>query len=363
MLLGETATPCLSIVVPTYRTSPARTQNPEAVRKAVHKAKLLLQRTPMPKGTREKMAEEIVEWSKSIDHVHSLDGLGLYISPTVEESVTFPFPVTEKIIIDKSFETRDLYYLKQYMELYYVMVLSKDGVKLLEAHADTVKEVRDGTFPMVFEQEYEYERSAVGSSYGYGMKAFEKDKGELTSIRIRDGLRAADEALASILKDSQAYFVVSGTKELVADFEAVTSLKDRIAGRVTGSYTWYAYDGLRELAWETYSEFYSKKLHALINRLRETPPQMRSEGLREVYKAAVEGKGLYLLVEKDFRKRAYLKDEENRLYLNKPGEDAVPMPDAVDEIIEMVTSKNGKIVFAENGELTDFGQIALIHRY
>jgi hypothetical protein len=39
------------------------------------------------------------------------------------------------------------------------------------------------------------------------------------------------------------------------------------------------------------------------------------------------------------------------------------MQDAVDEIIEAILLKNGKVVFMDNGTLEEYQQVALILRY
>ena len=364
-LIEESGVPCLSVIVPTYRTSPERLQNTELVKKAVRKAKLLLMHSPMPVGTREKMTERISDWSRSLDHVHALDGVGLFLSPGIAESVVFPFPVTETVVVDRSFITRDLFYLKQFVERYYILVLGHQSIRLLAAHADLIREVRDQHFPMHFEEEgsYEYERSAAGSSYGYGMKAFEKEKSELTAIRLKTKMKEADEYLSGYLKGASIELVLAGTTETLAMFEQITSHSRRIAGKVEGSFGWQSFEALRYLAWSAYGGHFKAKLHDLIIRLKETPPGNRSEGLRNVWKAVAEGKGLRLLVERNYRRRAYMREDSGQLYLRKPASDHVMIPDAVDEIVERVHVRKGKVFFVGDGELEEFGHIALVHRY
>jgi hypothetical protein len=61
--------------------------------------------------------------------------------------------------------------------------------------------------------------------------------------------------------------------------------------------------------------------------------------------AAMEGRGLMLLVEKDLHHRGYRKDEPGTLHLQPPTKPYTIIPDAVDNLIEVVRAKNGKVIF------------------
>ena len=83
----------------------------------------------------------------------------------------------------------------------------------------------------------------------------------------------------------------------------------------------------------------------------------------EVWRLAHEGRGHLLLVERDFHFPA--KVDETGRHLTPADDVTAPgvMDDAVDEIIEMVLSKQGQVVFLENGQLEAHQRIALILRY
>jgi hypothetical protein len=83
----------------------------------------------------------------------------------------------------------------------------------------------------------------------------------------------------------------------------------------------------------------------------------------EAWRKANEGRGKLLLVEQDYH-------EAGRW--TSPGCCSCPwtiparsdvIPDAVDEVIEMVLSKGGEVVFTENGQLAAYQRIALVLRY
>jgi hypothetical protein len=91
--------------------------------------------------------------------------------------------------------------------------------------------------------------------------------------------------------------------------------------------------------------------------------QRVSATVGEVWRKANEGRGSLLLVEEDFHFQGML--DETGTHLLPAGDPTVAgvIADAVDEIVETVLNKGGRVVFMQNGELADFQRIALILRY
>src|SRR5690606_6850612 len=108
--------PCLSVIVPQYRLAPERLQNPEMLRKAVRKAKSLAKEHQLP----DELVKQLDQLSERLTMDYSREGVGIFISPEVSGVVSFPFPVQERVVLDDSFLTRDLYYLQQLTQPYLV---------------------------------------------------------------------------------------------------------------------------------------------------------------------------------------------------------------------------------------------------
>ena len=91
---------------------------------------------------------------------------------------------------------------------------------------------------------------------------------------------------------------------------------------------------------------------------------MAIDGIRDVWAMAKMGKGLTLLVEKDYHAVGYVdSSNEVKLYENPPTAKHHVITDTVEEIISTVIEKKGDIVVVENGVLEKFGRIALLLRY
>jgi signal peptidase I len=81
---------------------------------------------------------------------------------------------------------------------------------------------------------------------------------------------------------------------------------------------------------------------------------MTIDGVRDVWATAKLGKGLTLLVEKDYHAVGYVDpSNEVKLYLNPPLMKHQVITDAVEEIISTVIEKKGDVVVVENGMLEE----------
>lgn len=86
-------------------------------------------------------------------------------------------------------------------------------------------------------------------------------------------------------------------------------------------------------------------------------------GIHQVWTAVKEGRGLKLLVEKDFRCAGFVGNEGGQLFLKKPELSYHTIPDVVDTLIAMTLQHKGQVVFFDPPMLQEYQSIALITRY
>ena len=355
---------CISIIVPTHRLSPERRGDHLEMEKAINKAKEYLHY----KYTKEQvkpLLQSLDELFHQIDFDHNAEGLGLFVSSNVKQLVPFFFPVKEKLVVNNQFETRDLLYQVYYEQPYMVLLLTEKGAKLFEGKFNTLSEIKDVHFPLQYEDDYEYNHPVRGSSYvGHAFtKEFERDKSELQEIHYEDFLRQVDETLNSYLVDNTS-LVVTGTKKDVAYFRKLTKHKN-IAGELHGNYSYAPLSELGSLSWNLVTAWLNGEKQKMITELEEQIGQDRAvTGITASWKAANEGLGLKLLVEKDFSMPGFLvRDDEYNLHLKPPTKQHEILPDAVNHLIEEVLNKNGSVVLVENNSLNDHQHLALLTRY
>lgn len=348
-LQSLTKIPALSILLPTHRTSPDNKQDPILVKNLVSEAK-------------ERLAEEfsnrqlapllnnLDQLVSEIDYPHALDGLALYVSHDFAKLYNLPFSVPARVIIDQTFATRDLVYGMHRSLRYWVLLLSQSSTRLLAGTAETLEEVQD-KFPM--------EMTGPG---GTAPLPYHADSSYLDD-RHRRFFQQVDSAL--MYYDDQEFLplVVGGVDRQVSFFQEVSQYPQAVTGTLSGNFDKAT---LPELAPQVWSAIQPLREAQRANALQELDEAVSSQRvvstIGEVWRLANEGRGKMLLVEKNYHVPAIVTEDHHLKLVDDPGGTDV-MDDAVDEIIEVVLAKGGKVVLVDDGALSLHQKIALILRY
>ncbi len=365
LLLAEKGNPCISIVIPTHAYTKNRVQNPELIGKAVRRAKMLLENGAWPTEKVNLLQSKLDSILTQLDYLRLQKSLAIFVSPNVTRVYLLPFSLKEKVMLGKTFELRDLFYFNQYTKTYYLLTLSRKRTRLFKGSGSDLQEVVNSDFPKQYTEEYEYNRPSIASSSSPGLKGFERDKSLVQESRMKDFFRRADETLNKYLKEDSLLFV-AGVNEELADFEQISHHVKNLASKIPGNFDIDAVHPLAESAWKKIKEDVSASHKELIKRLEEDiGKHLVVDGIRNVWKAAMEGKGHILLLEKDYQYMAYQHpDDRSQILLSPPAEGPYDIIlDAADDVIEVVKEKGGEIVIVENGELKAYGSIALLLRY
>ena len=364
-LLGERGQSCLSILLPTHRLAPERRTDIIETKKAILKAiEFILFKYPEIKK-HESLLTSLDELTEQIDFTHNDRGIGIFISPRFKHLVKFPFPVKKKIILSNSFELRDLLYSQYYVTPYYLLHLSEKIIRLYEGLLNNLKEIKDDFFPYRIIDNYEYAPPSRAQSIGghATLQSMEKDKSILEKIRFRDVFHHADLHLNRYLTPTVP-LIVCGTKNEIGLFKKINNHLSHQAGTITGNYTYQGLSQLGDKAWTKMKSYLEKNKARIFEEFIEKIGRgLADEGLEPVWKAAKAGKGMTLLMEKDFMKPAFVGAQDYHLYLKPPPERHTVISDVVDDIAETVLDKNGKVIIFENGSLDNYGRIGLITRY
>ena len=363
-LQNEKGDICISIIVPTHRLSPERRADKLNVKRAIEKAEQLL-KYKYSEEIAHTLTAKMKNLFQRINFIHNNEGIGLYVSSNIGLSVQFPFPVEEKIIVEESFEVRDLLYKVNYSNPYYVLLLTEKGARLYDGSWNELHEIKDKNFPVEYEEEYIYSPPSRTTSYAgqAHVKSFEKDKSEMEEIRLKNFFHGIDKKLSDYLMNN-ASLIVLGIKKEISYFEKVTMHNKQIAGKVPGSYSYSNLNQLSEIVWPVMYFYLQDKRMELINEFEEKIGQhLGISGIQDIWSAASEGKAFKLMVEKDYRCPGFVTENNYVLSLRPPQKPHKVLTDAVDDLIEMVLEKGGQVFFVDNGLLKDYQRIALITRY
>jgi len=138
---------CVSIILNTHRTRPENEKDPILLKNLIKKAEnRLLDKTT--KKEAKQIIENINTLSEKIDHSMNLDSLLLFANKNIAEFVRLPVAVEDRLLIDDSFATRDIIRAMHMETNYYILLLSQQKVRLIEAFNDKFVEEVSSNFPI-----------------------------------------------------------------------------------------------------------------------------------------------------------------------------------------------------------------------
>lgn len=355
-MVKEEGKTCVSIIVPTRMYGHDRQGDRIAIKEAVETAKQQIYNEPDYLATIEYLRQQI-EYNKNHE------GVGIFVSSRIKMLVKFPFPVEKKIVVNKFFQLQDLLYIENYSGIYYLLNISKNEIHLFQGIMNDLEEINNDNFPRKNNDEYEYAKPSAGSSHaGYAhVKAFEKDKSEIEQTRLKKMFREADRCLSEYLT-GKTPLVLCGPERDISLYKFVTKHEANIIGAMSDNYRNTQKHDMEQLAWLQVRSYFDRQKLVLIKDLKEKIGTGHAVfGIEPVWAAAREGKGLKLLVEKDYLSNALINVNGSLMHFtatkNEKG------PDILNEIITTVIEKNGKVIIIENGGLKDYNKIGLITRY
>jgi hypothetical protein len=277
--------------------------------------------------------------------------LALYVSNDFSQCYSLPFTVPERVVIDKTFATRDLVYGLHRAQRYWVFLLSVASTRLLAGTGETLEEVQDTNFPMPM--------TGPGAT---GPIPFDADSSYLDD-RHRRFFQQVDSAFASYAADESLPIVVGGVVRQASYFQEVSQYTSAIAGTLSGNFDKATTAELVPLVWPiVQSVREAQKADALQALDAAMGAQAVVSTIGEAWRLAQEGRGKLLLVEKNYHVPAVLTENGGLELVDQPGGTEV-MDDAVDEVIEAVLAKGGAVAIVDDGALALHQRIALTLRY
>ncbi len=347
-LLKAKGYPCISILLPTYRTVPENQKTNIRIKRLVKEAEERLLEN-MTKRESAKLIEAMKKLADSVDTRTNLDGLALFISNQVAEKVDIPFNIRERVIIDETFATRDIIKGINRSIRYYVLEISLYGARLFHCFRDEALEINDYGFPAKSDFDDVYLNP--------------KDMSREKEKYIKEFFNKVDKQFQSIYNEDPQPLVLAGVKKNLAFYKEICDNKSAVAGALEGNYEESKPHEIGKKAWPIIKNLKEKERNNIINELKNAIGAHKSAfGLNDIWRYANEGRIETLIVEEDYDLKAYL-NQKNELILNDSNSDYRVIEDVVDEIAEFVIEKGGKVVFLENGQLEKFGKIAGILRY
>ncbi len=346
--------PSLTITLPTHRTSPDNKQDPIRVRNLVTQmTNRLLEE--FSRREVEPLLKALDELVNEIDYRYTLDGLVIFVNQDVAQKHYLPFTLPERVIIDENFFTRDLVFALNRSPRYWVLALSEQPTRLFEGVRGDLEEVRYGAFPMT--------HGGPG-----GATTLPSDPAVNASLyrdeHHRAFFRNVDNELTAILAKDPLPIALVGVDRYLSFFSEVARNADKVIASLRGNHDTTSAHELGKLIWPPVKEALAAQRKQVLDELDAAIGAQRcASTIGEVWRLAHEGRGAVLIVEEDFHYPARVAADGMGLEPIETPTDPTDLDDAVDEVIEIVLAKGGRVVFVDDGTLPQHDQIALILRY
>lgn len=299
--------------------------------------------------------EKLENRIRSLDYSTYKKSIALFVSPVFEKTFYLDIPVEEKLIIDESFEIRDLVYSKKEIHKYLVLVVSSERGRIYLGN--TVQFIRLLSVSADHDVTYSHE--------DLGRAARASNPSEKREVLMEKFLRHVDSSLGVILKASPLPLFVMGAERTIGHFKKISRYANRITGFVQGNFDEASDSIIRKAIAPHVADWKKVKQEDLLHQLDAAQGARKlAIGIDEVWHAANRQKGRLLVVEKNYT-RAVHKSNNGQVIFDKDEINDTPfyIKDAVDDIIEKVLQYGGDVEFVDAGLLKNYSQVALIRYY
>lgn len=357
--------PCVSIFIPTHRTMPDRLQDFVRVKDLIGQAIELLLKE-FPRGEVEPFMATLGALAGKIDYTKTLDGIVIFANKDMAEMYIVPFKIPEKVIIDDNFYTHHFTRALNRDFQYWALMLNSNSARLFTGSGSTLSEVRDSAelcakqkgFP--FEWQWEVTSDKIVQASHEGCK-----NGSYRTAKEDQFLHEVDRALDAHLSVNESPLVIVGAGEHCGEFKKVTKHAARIIGYKENDLAHASFDVLAKAIEPVIRAYQAQEKKAALDLFFECVGTGKSAaGMLEVWQRAYEGRARILLIEEGFAASGFKNAEKpEEIILHQDKKAAGISEDLVDDLVELVLSKGGKIVFVPKDALKDQGHVGAILRY
>jgi hypothetical protein len=292
---------------------------------------------------------------KNLNYNTHKKSIAIYVSPVFEKVLYLDIAVEEKIIVDESFEIRDLVYSKKQMHKYLVLLLSGKESRIYIGNTVAFVRIVSNTPESI--QAYINDIPERVANFS--------DMSERKEILMEKFLHHIDNSLEIILNAYHLPLFVLGSERMLGHFKSITKHKAAVIEYVHGNYEEASLDKLKKILDPHVADWKKVKQKDLINQLEEAANKKKlATGIKEVWHEAMNQKGRLLVVEKNYMYAAQHGSADYLIInLSEPYSRFSYIKDAVDDVIEKVLENGGDVEFVDEGLLKNYHQIALVQYY
>jgi hypothetical protein len=340
---------CLTIILNTHRTRPDNERDPLLLKNLVKEAEQRLY-ADYEKRFVWPIMENLNKMVEKIDHQQNLESLILFANQEMAEYTRLPIKVVDRVIIDNTFATRDLVRAMHQESSYYVLVLSRQNARLIEAYNDKVVKELGGDFP-IKNNLYTTDRQDLSSNKG-------------TDNLIEEFFNRVDKIVQAAINDNPLPILLATETRNVHHYTKVADKKHIIIGHINKNRDDEKAHHIIPEAWEVVKAITKERIAARISELHKAVGAGKVvSDLSEIWNAIQHGRGQSLFIKKGYFQPAILKDDMVIPVEKFEKDQKGVIDDIIDEMIEFNLAFGGDNVFLEGDQLDKFKGLALVTRY
>ncbi|MEO7316020.1 MAG: hypothetical protein ABIW47_12595 [Ginsengibacter sp.] len=342
---------CVTIILTTHRTKPDNEKDSILLKNLVKDAEKRLQADC---GEDKEMANTIMDklnkLAASIDHRYNLEGLVLFVNENIAEFVRLPLQVENRVVVDRTFHTRDLVRAINGQTSYYVLLLSRQSARMIEALSDiAVKEVEDG-FPI--------ENMTTTVAPGAASIA-----NKVTSLST-EFFNVVDKKMNEILKAKPLPVIICTDESNYSEFLKVADRKNIILGNVKGNKMLEKAHHVVDSVWPVVKELQNVENKKRLLELDSAVDNSKFvTDFNDIWTALNEGRGRTLFVKQGYFQPARIVDNQIQLVAPNLADEVDVVDDIIDEMLDKNLKNGGDAVFMQEDELDKFQGLVLVTRY
>lgn len=342
---------CITIILNTHRTKPDNQKDPILLKNLIKEAEQRLL-ADESKRDAQKLIQRLSELETKIDHSHNLESLILFANEDIAEYARLPIAVENRVVIDQTFATRDLVRALHSEAHYYVLVLSRQTVRLIEAFNDKVVAEIGNPFPIENNEFYSTNKAELSNA------------SRQTNL-IAEFFNRVDKEVNTVRKSNPLPMLICTEESNYHEYLKIADEKDSIFETyLNKNRTDEKAHAIVTEAWKIVKDHTTKINNARKAELQKTLSNGKFlSDTNEIWQAIQQGRVQTIFIEQGKFQPA-IWENEKIIYVDEGLRDRREVVDDIyDEIIEANRNYGGDVVFLPKGELKDFDGFGAVTRY
>lgn len=342
---------CVTISLNTHRTHPDNLKDGILLKNLIKEAEQRLLADENKRDVQH-LVQRLQKLESQIDHNQNLESLILFVNEEMAEHVRLPIEVENRVVIDHTFATRDLVRAMHIETRYYILLLSQQKKRLIEAFND--KFVREIEEPFPIENTQFYSTSGDNLSNAPRQtnligEFFNRIDKEVNKVRKGKTLPVL---ICTEIANYHEYLKVADQRESIYDFHLNMNRVEEKNHHIVPE------------AWKLVKAHTVEKNNARKTELEQAVGTGKFlSDVNDIWKAIFEGRVQTLFIEMGLFQPGLMEDGKITFV---PEEDRIRkevVDDIYDEMIEANMNFGGDVVFLPQGALQKFNGFAAVTRY